>query len=199
MCKRRQILAVMAICTCLLAGCGNSGNNEHVIQGGSNNPASTGNSSGQTTASGQDQQGETGQSGATAGYTFVSKGVTLPVDADAAALVKALGEPKSYYEAASCAFEGLDKFYTYSGFEIDTYPLDDKDYISLIILKDDSVTTPEGAAIGIAKDKVIETYGETYQEQGNLIIYEKGGMKLCFIIQNNSVASIEYRSCILDE
>lgn len=196
MCKKQQILAVIAVCTCLLAGCGND---EHVIKGDSSNPASTGNSSGQTSTSGQDQQGGMGQSGATAGYTFVSNGVTLPVDADAAALVEALGEPKTYFEAASCAFEGLDKFYTYSGFEIDTYPLDNKDYISLIILKDDSVTTPEGAAIGISKDDVIKTYGSDHQEQGDLIIYEKGGMKLCFIIQNGSVASIEYRSCILDE
>ena len=194
MCKKQQILAVMALCTCLLAGCGND---EHVIKGDSGNPASTGNNSGQAAPSGQ--QGETGQSGAIAGYTFVSKGVTLPVDADAAALIEALGEPKSYFEAASCAFEGLDKFYSYSGFEVDTYPLDNKDYVSLIILKDDSVTTPEGASIGISRDDVIKAYGTDFQEQGDLIIYEKGGMKLCFIMQSGNVASIEYRSCILDE
>ena len=42
----------------------------------------------------------------------------------------------SYFEAPSCAFDGIDKTYTYAGFELLTYPKDDKDYVSSVVLKD---------------------------------------------------------------
>ena len=111
---------------------------------------------------------------------------------------EALGEPASYYEAASCAFEGLDKIYTYSGFELQTYPTDGKDFVSLVVLKDDSVATPEGVALGNTKAKVEERYGTDYQEDGALLTYQKGGMKLCFILDGDQVVSIEYRSDVLE-
>ena len=113
-----------------------------------------------------------------------------------APVLQALGEPASYFEAASCAFEGLDTIYTYNGFEIDTYPAQDKDLVSAVILKDDSVTTAEGICIGDSLEKLLEAYGEAAQENG-MLVYTKDGMKLCFILQDDSIISIEYRSMAL--
>ena len=54
-----------------------------------------------------------------------------------------LGEPMHYFEAPSCAFEGMDKIYSYSGFEFTTYTKDNVDYIASIVFLDDTVTTRE--------------------------------------------------------
>ena len=65
-----------------------------------------------------------------------------------------------------------------------------------MILKDDSVTTAEGICIGDSLEKVLEAYGEGDQENG-MVVYEKDGMKLCFILQDDGIVSIEYRSTAL--
>ena len=64
-------------------------------------------------------------------------GCAVAIDADMAQLLQELGDPQSYFEAASCAFEGLDKTYTYSGFTITTRP-EDADLVTSILLTDDS-------------------------------------------------------------
>ncbi|HBG77138.1 MAG TPA: hypothetical protein DDW86_09305, partial [Clostridiales bacterium] len=64
------------------------------------------------------------------GYSYEYNGIKIPMNVDAAPIVKKLGKPANYFEAASCAFQGLDKVYTYSNFEIGTYPKGDKDFIS---------------------------------------------------------------------
>ena len=132
------------------------------------------------------------------GYLFTADGVSIAMDADAAPILERLGEPVSYFEAASCAFEGLDKMYTYQGFEVDTYPTGEKDYISTVILKDDSVATGEGIAIGDSLEKLQQAYPEGKLQENGMIVCEKGGMKLCFILENDEVKSIEYRSMALE-
>lgn len=192
---RKKILAMaMAAGLMLLAGCGDS---EKVIGGdvvnvttGSRSEESAGT---QEAAEAQAPQTETAPP---KGYVFTVNNVTVEVDAEAAPVVEALGEPVSYFEAASCAFEGLDKIYTYNGFEIDTYPAQDKDLVSAVILKDDSIATAEGVCIGDSLEKLQEVYGEAAQENG-MLIYAKDGMKLCFIMQDDSIISIEYRSTAL--
>lgn len=194
----------------LLFGVAGCGNNEKVIEessqsggadaaqsageqsGGANAAQSTGGQNGGADAG----QSTGGQSSNEAGYAFSFNGTTVKTDADVAPILDALGSDYSYYEAASCAFEGLDKMYTYSSFEIDTYPSGDKDCVSAIILKDDSVSTEEGVSIGDSREKLEQIYGNG-SEECNIIKYEKGGMQLLFIIQDDVITSIEYRSMVL--
>lgn len=192
---RKKILAVLITASLLmLAGCGDS---EKVIDGDVAN-VTTGSRSGESTGELEISQAPEQQTEAAVskGYVFVASGVTVEVDADMAPILQALGEPASYFEAASCAFEGLDKIYTYNGFEIDTYPAQDKDLVSAVVLKDDSVTTAEGICIGDSLEKLLEAYGEATQDNG-MVVYTKDGMKLCFILQDDSIISIEYRSTAL--
>lgn len=133
------------------------------------------------------------------GYAFAYQNVVVEIDAEAAPIIEKLGEANSYFEAPSCAFEGIDKMYGYHSFEVDTYPLKDKDYISAIIFKDDTITTAEGVGIGDTIDKVTEIYGNDGSNEDGMLVFEKDKVKLCFIVQDNSVASIEYRSTVLDE
>lgn len=188
----------------LLSGCGSNGG-EKVIEGNVQNIESGGaTQSGETkeAASGarEDGQKEAAQAeDSIKGYVFTYNDVSVGMDVDAAPIVEKLGEPVSYFEAASCAFEGLDKIYTYNGFVLDTYPVGDKDYVSSIILKDDSVSTAEGICIGDSLEKLQQAYDGEGEENSGMLVYTKDGMKLCFIMQGEFIISIEYRSTVLDE
>ncbi len=123
-------------------------------------------------------------------FTFLSGDFAVSIDQDMADVLAALGEPQSYFEAASCAFEGLDKTYTYPGFSITTRPEGDKDYVNSILLTDDSVTTPEGVYIGSTRADVTAAYGDGDGEAA--LSYTKGNTALTFILDGDTVLSIEY-------
>lgn len=124
-------------------------------------------------------------------YVFLSGDFAVSIDQDMSEVLSELGEPQSYFEAASCAFEGLDKTYTYSGFQILTRPDGDKDYVNSILLTDDSVTTPEGLYIGASSADVTAAYGEG-ESLGSSLRYTKENVVLSFILENDAVVSIEY-------
>ena len=148
----------------------------------------------------QEQSGGA-QAAADDGYLFFPRGVAVsannaPVrmDMKMEELLTVLGEPNSYFEAPSCAFDGVDKTYTYSNFVIDTYPVDGVDLVSRVFLSNDLVSTTEGLAIGESKQKMIELYGDSYETNGTECIYTKGNMKLRVIIEDEKVKSITYTS-----
>ena len=130
------------------------------------------------------------------GYAFEYNGVKIYMNTDVAPVIEALGEPLQYFEAESCAFKGLDKTYTYAGFEITTYPLDGKDYISSLYLMDDSVSTPEGIYIGSTVDDMLEAYGNDYEEASGSYTYTKGESKLQFIVSDDEIISITYLAIV---
>jgi len=132
------------------------------------------------------------------GYVFEYNSVKIGMDMEATPIIEALGEPVSYFEAPSCAFEGLDKTYSYGSFEIDTYEQNGKDYISCIFFCDDLIETPEGVALFETKADMVSAYGETYAEEYGMFVYEKDGMKLKFILEGDEITSIEYASTALD-
>ncbi len=191
--RKRRLVMVMAAALLLLAGCGDS---EKVIGGDVVNVTAGGSQSGESQDRQEASQADPAPRENSGGYVFRVGDVAVEVDGDVAPVIEALGEPTSYFEAASCAFEGLDKIYTYQGYEIDTYPVQDRDLVSAVILKDDTVATAEGICIGDSLDKLLETYGEGVQENG-MLVYARDGMKLCFILQEDSIISIEYRSTAL--
>lgn len=133
------------------------------------------------------------------GYVFIYKNVVIRINAEAAPILEKLGEANSYFEAASCAFDGLDKMYTYSSFELDTYPIEDKDYISMLFFKDDTIATAEGVSIGDPAEKITEIYGDDSVKENGMIVYKKDDMKLCFFVDNGSISSIEYQTTVLNE
>lgn len=194
--KRRIALTMVAIsaATLILAGCG--GNDTKTIDGTVNNSVSE--KEDVAIDAVDDIEDDAVSNTTQSGYTFEYNGQVIVIDANAAPYVDALGEPVSYFEAASCAFEGLDKMYTYSSFELDTYPTGDDDFVSAIIFKDDSITTPEGVRIGSTVEDVKAAYGDDYAEEVGQMVYSKDGMTLTFIVTEDTVASIEYNSTVLD-
>ena len=165
-----------------------------VVGCGSNDRA--GNEESKTTT--QTEQTELSKGTVKKGYIFEYNGVSIGMDMEASAIIEALGEPEDYFEAPSCAFEGLDKTYTYDSFEIDTYELEGKDYISCVYFRDDMIETKEGISLFMTKEDMIATYGENYTEEFGMLVYEKEGMKLKFILTNDEITSIEYNSNVLE-
>lgn len=128
------------------------------------------------------------------GYVFTANGVDMAADMDAAPIVEALGEPEEYFEAPSCAGEGIGKLYTYADFEVQTYPVDGKDLVLYVLLKTDNVATAEGIDLSKSRDDIISTYGDPTKDNGDSLIYEKDGMKLIFFMDGDSIKNIEYDS-----
>ena len=134
-----------------------------------------------TEATGSEQVATAG-----AGYVFNYDGMDIPVDADVAPIIDTLGEPNSYFESPSCAADGIGKLYTYSDFEIQTYPDGDVDKVLYVMLRTDNVATEE----------VVGAYGQATEEDSSSMKYEKGDMTLVFIFDGDSLISIEYDSAM---
>lgn len=147
-----------------------------------------------------DNSGETSK---LKGYVFEADGqngkVSITTEIEMNDILKQLGDPDNYFEAESCAFKGLDKTYTYSHYEIQTYPEDKKDLISCILFKDDMIKTAEGLSIGMTKDQMEEAYGTDYEQKGAMYVYKKDSSFLGFIIQDNIISSIQYFSDALEQ
>lgn len=192
---KNTLACVCVLGMCMLAGCGADG----ATQADSNVTDSSVETSTENTAA-DDAVADDAAADAeiASGFVFESNGVEIAVDMDMSSIVDALGEPDSYFEQPSCAAQGIAKIYTYSGFQIETYPDGEQDLIASIILKDDSVSTPEGIDLSMTKDDIIAAYGSDYQETDKSITYENNGTKLCFILNGEDIASIEYDSPVLN-
>jgi hypothetical protein len=173
----------------LLAGC----SKDKAVQTANNDVNS---SDAGTDQDNEEANAESGEASTVPGFEFVYQEVSIPMNAEAEPIIKALGEPSAYLEAASCAFQGLDKTYTYSGFELTTYPSEDKDMVSSVYFKDDSVTTDKGIYIGSTRDEVIEAYGEDFTEDSGEMTYTMGASRLAFIIEDDAVAAVTYSAIV---
>lgn len=125
-------------------------------------------------------------------WSFTYNGTSIALHAEAEAVISALGEPVSYSESTSCAFEGLDKTYIYPSFAITTYPIGDKDYISGWWFLDDMVENAEGIAIGDSLADVQAAYSADCYNGTNTYTVKKGSGQLLIILESEIVFSIQY-------
>ena len=103
-------------------------------------------------------------------YSFELKGIELKTDGNLTEYTSKLGEPSGgYYEAKSCAFEGMDKFYYYDSVTLQGYQKDGND-----------------------KLYSISAYGSDYTEADGQLQYESGNTKLSFVMKDDEVQSIIY-------
>ena len=147
----------------------------------------------ETTDAAADDKADDGQTATAADrYTFVYKGTNIVMKAEAAPICEALGDAKSYTEETSCAFDGLDKNYTYTSFIMTTYPDGDKDRVNSVTLLDDTVSTTDGICIGDSKEKVENVYGADSFNDVNAYIMTEGDAQLTIILDGDKVSSIQY-------
>ena len=127
-----------------------------------------------------------------ADHVFLYNGTTVSCRGDMAEVVRIIGEPTSLLESPSCAGEGFDRLYSYGGFAVSTIPDGDVQRISRIELRNDTVATPEGAAVGMTRREVEEIYGTGYIEKGFGIEYAGRSSRLIFILRDGKVTGIIY-------
>lgn len=123
-------------------------------------------------------------------FTFEDNGKVIPLGAEYDSLD--LGEPQDYYEVQSCAFDGMDKIYTFEHYEVHTYPDADTDKVLTVYFLDDQVSTTEGVKIGDSIDVMLENYGSDYEQLDTQYTYSKGLTQLKFIVEDDVITSIEY-------
>lgn len=125
-------------------------------------------------------------------YGYTLNGIKIKPNDNFSDIVDSLGEADDYFESESCAFQGLDKVYTYGSVTIKTYPKDDIDYILSVEFKDDITKTDEGISIGSTSEEITAIYGESYVSNGSSITYTDGNTNLNFILTDGKVSYITY-------
>ena len=109
---------------------------------------------------------------------------------------KELGEPVKYTEAASCYFDGMDKVFTYDGFEVRTYPAESGDFIQDLSISSDRFSTDKGITVGATVNEVVAAYGDNYVKTGNMYkYYEEGDKYIYFFFLNGA---LKYFGCAID-
>ena len=125
-------------------------------------------------------------------FAFTYNGTKITLGAEAAPIIDALGEPRSYTEEPSCAFEGMDKTYYYGSFYLSTYPMDGKDYVYNLWFADDGVSTDEGIRIGSTQSQVEDAYGKECFNGTNTFVLTNGQSRLVILIEDGKISSIRY-------
>ena len=126
------------------------------------------------------------------GYLFTYNGTEFGVDMAVDTVLAKLGEPKSKYTSASCAFGGLDTVYYYSSIQISTNDELGYERIYSIYLEDDLVSTQKNICVGSTVSAVKAAYGEPTSETDNALTYEKDGMSLKSNLKDGAVSTILY-------
>lgn len=187
--RNTMIIAALALS---LTACG-SKNESGTTASDSGSKTATTTAQADTTAKNTEQASEAvTESGQTSENWFFKKGdVTIELNAPSEPIIQALGTAQNTYEAPSCAFDGMDVIYVYPGYEVLTYANDEKSVISGVVLRDDTVATPEGAYIGMSQTDVENLYGQKAAGVSSLQI-DKGNCTLLFIFTDGNVSSIQY-------
>jgi hypothetical protein len=193
----------LIVTTTALTACGDNNNGN----GGDNTGDNTGNTTSATAtsddngnappANGNDSNNGNTLAGAVNGYTQPFRGHNIVLGSNIVDVLAALGEPAPMeFKEESCAFLGYDYIYRFPNIEISTFsPNGEDNHVLGIKLLDDSITTGNGAYIGMSEAEIADLYG-TPTELGGAAnerhFYEKDGMSLEFLFDNGAVDEIFY-------
>lgn len=127
------------------------------------------------------------------GYLFEYNGATFGIGDACVDVIDKLGaQQKDPYTSNSCAFNGKDTVYYFPSFEVSANDETGVFVIYSIYLKDDAVSTKEGAYVGMTSDEVKAIYGEPSENSEGGFSYVKEGMKLNFFLKDGAVSAISY-------
>ncbi|MBQ7173436.1 MAG: hypothetical protein IJR88_04895 [Clostridia bacterium] len=102
-------------------------------------------------------------------------------------------QTKEPEEAPNCAFDSQNILYSFSGFEVETYAKNGKNYFYAIYLLDDSIVADrENIVVGASKEAVIAAYGEATDAKEGSLTYEREDYSLVFFLRDGKVTRIHY-------
>jgi len=127
-------------------------------------------------------------------FSFKMGDVLIEMDEDISRVIAGLGEPLGILEQESCAFDGIDRIFSYPGIQIYTYPKGNSDHIHTIGFFDDSVVTTEGnIRLGSDIQEVFNVYGNDYRYDSGMYTFTRGKTVLEFLVSGDNIISINYR------
>ena len=135
---------------------------------------------------------------ATAAFAVFSyNGVQIPLGAEAAPILTALGGSPKVATTASCYGDDFDRIYEYTSFQVETYTRDGAEYVMKISVINDidvNAQTPEGIRIGSGREDVEAAYGTPTEVSDAAMVYlnRAGGAKLQILLRNGAVSGIQY-------
>jgi len=103
-----------------------------------------------------------------------------------------LGEPTGVRQTPSCAFEGYDRIFGFGAINVHTYPSGDDNFVQVISIRDDSVTTVNGIRLGDSWEDVLAVYGTDYEQDFSIFTFRRGDTALSFFIEDGMVVEITY-------
>ena len=192
--KKITKAAAVVMMLALMTGCGSSGDATTAKP-----EAAEGNTAAQEAkVTTKDTEAETATEGSEASseasdWYFQKGDVKIFMEAAASDILSGLGDPKGTHEEKSCAFDGMDVTYMYPGFDLITAKKDGEsvETVSQVVLRDDTVETPEGVYIGGTAADVEKAYNTTVGDANNVKL-NKGNCDLLFIFKDGVVSSIQY-------
>ena len=125
-------------------------------------------------------------------YYFVAGGVEILPGIRAEEVLSQLGEFRSMQSTPSCAFDGEERVYHYSGFDLYTECEGGKEVISRVVLTSDTASTERGIRVGDSFHEVVRSYGRDYEKSGENIEYDGARCDIQFFFRNGVVTSIKY-------
>lgn len=184
----RKLICMIMILGCILciAGCQSSAGDAVVVNPNASAPAAD--NAGDTTR-------KSNASGASDNQTtlyFQANDVKIHVYDLADDVLAALGDANNKFEAPSCAYQGVDVFYYYDGFQLTVNDIDGADHVSAVMVVDDTVSIPQGVKIGSTKEEMLQLMGDNYEEASGLYRFIEGYTTLQIQIKDDVVASILY-------
>ena len=140
-----------------------------------------------------------GSSAASGTYKFSYKGYEIGLGDTLGKVSEVLGEPTEVRSGASCAFEGFDVEYYYSGFVIlaKKESEDAEEGVSVIdtIIIDDPLIDCGGIHVGQTLEDAKKIYGDPVEEDDFGAIYRSGSTELQFSSDEfHTITQISYKT-----
>lgn len=124
---------------------------------------------------------------------FTFQKTTIHMDDEAETIFKTLKKSEECFEQESCSYQGVDRTYTYDGFELGTYTMTGQsEKIKRVAILDNSVATPEGLTIGSGFEDMVSAYGSGYEKEDGCYCYTAGNTQLKIETERGSVSAIVY-------
>lgn len=191
--KRKILSAILAMSMCVgfVACSKEEEDTAPVVISGGEAVATEAGSEGDGEASAEDSSGAEADA-----YYVRYNGMEIHMNQPSEEVISALGDDYSYFEAPSCAYEGMDRIYTYSSIAVYCYTMDGVDYISSVQLRDDTVSTVEGIRVGDSADSVYATYGDDGVQGTSGVEFFLGDSILAFVFEGGNVSAITYTAIV---
>lgn len=125
-------------------------------------------------------------------YYYEANGTIIHTFDPAEEVLAALGEPLNTFEAESCAYQGMDLFYYYDGFELTVNDIDGVDRVTVITVADDTVAIPQGVKIGDSEEDMLAAMGDDYQAETGVYKFISANTLLQITVKEGAVSSIQY-------